>query len=131
MVAARIGRFLAEDDLGCLEAGAVGAQAPAHYAGARAAIAPVLGKAQVDQPARGKVGGQGHVEEATLAAGRDAGDALHRLGQAPVRADDAQAAGLLGHQHAAVGQEGEAPGVLQAVGDRLDDDLGLLGAHTL
>src|SRR5690606_13609664 len=31
--------------------------------------------------------------------------------------DDAQAAGTLGDQHAAVGQEGQAPGVLEAAGD--------------
>ena len=42
--------------------------------------------------------------------------------QLPVRCDDPQPARTLGHQHAAVGEELQAPGMFQAAGENRDHD---------
>ena len=73
-----------------------------------------LGVGPVDHPVLGEARRHRDVEEAALAAGEDLGQAGHRLGELPVGGDDAEPAGPLGDQVAAVRQEREAPGMLEA-----------------
>ena len=49
----------------------------------------------------------------------------------PSRVDDAQPAGPLGDQHAAVGQEGEAPRMIEPARDRLDAEIAGAGREGL
>ena len=64
-----------------------------------------------------KSGRDRDVEEAALALAEDLGGAGDGVGERAVGCDDAQPAGALGDEVAAVGQERDAPGVLEAVGD--------------
>ena len=61
---------------------------------------------------------QRDVEQPALAGGGNLRQAGNRLSvQLAVLADNAQPARALGYQHPAVGKEGEAPRMLQPVGD--------------
>ena len=78
-----------------------------------------LGVAPVDHLVLLERGIESDVEQASLPAGVDGRQPRHRLRHLlSVGADDPQPAGLLGHQHAAVGQERQPPRVDQAFGDR-------------
>ena len=131
MVVAGMGRLLAEDDLNGFERAAVLAQASSRHAGAGTAFAAILREAQIDEPVLREIRIERHIEKPALPAGSDARDALNRLGERTVGIGDAQAAGPFRDQHAAVRQEGEAPGILEIAGDRLDDHFHLVGAKTL
>ena len=74
------------------------------------------GSAKVKKMSRlsAKRGVDRHVEQAALAARRDRRQPGQRRGDAAAAVDDAQPAGALGDEHAAVGQEGQRPGVVQA-----------------
>ncbi len=83
-----------------------------------------LGVGKVDRRIRGIRGVQYDVEQAPLARGDDRRHAGDRLRQLPVLRDVAEPSGPLGHQHAAVGKESEAPGMLEAARDRRHRDAG-------
>jgi hypothetical protein len=73
---------------------------------------------QVDERlARGELRVDGDAEQAALLAGRDLHRRRRRRQQAPVGRDDPDAAGALGDQRAAVGQERDVPRHAQAAGD--------------
>ena len=132
MVAAGMGRLLAEDDLNGVRAPVpFWLRRPARHAGAGPALAAILREAQIDEAVLREIRIERHIEKPALPAGRDARDALERLGERTVGIGDAQAAGPFRDQHAAVRQEGEAPGILEIAGDRLDDHFHLVGAKTL
>ena len=82
---------------------------------------------EVDQAVLREAGVQRHVEQPALAIVPHLGHARDRLGHEPAVRDDAEPAGALRHQHPPVGQEGEAPGVLQPV-HHLDQMETVLGA---
>src|SRR3546814_14388004 len=67
-----------------------------------------------------EVGMQNDVEEAALAARRYLRDAGNRLFEQADVLEEAQAPRPLGDQQPAVGQEGEAPGLVAAGGPGLD-----------
>ena len=72
------------------------------------------------------------VQQAALAVGIDARQTRDRRGiELPARVDHAHAPAALGHQQAAVGQEREAPGILQARDEPDDAYLVLLGSNRL
>ncbi len=90
---------------------AVVLEAPAHYGGGGfGAALHRLGIAEVEESVRGEVGMGYHVEEPGLTPGVDLGNPLHRVGEEPPVADDAEPARLLRDQHVAAGQEGDRPG---------------------
>ena len=120
---ARLGH-LAPDHLRVLEAGR--AEPPARHRGTGAALAG-LREAQVHEPVGGERRRQRNVEQPALPAREHARHARKGRRKLPVLADDAQASLALGDEHAAVGQEREAPRVRQAPRDhdgadrRVDD----------
>ena len=77
-----------------------------------------FGEAPVDQVGLRKRGVEHHVEQAALAAREHGGHAGDRRRQRAVGADHAQAAGAFSHEHLAAWKEGQAPGILQALGHR-------------
>ena len=81
-----------------------------------------FGVAEVDRAIGCEIAAEHHVHEAGLALRVDLRHAGERRRQLAGARDDAHAAGPLGHQHAAVGQEGERPGMHQAAGERLDGE---------
>jgi hypothetical protein len=119
-------RLLPEDHLRAIEGGRRVVEAAARHRRRGAALAR-LGEGEVDEAARGEIGRKGDVEQPALALRQDARHAFERLRDRAVRCDDPQAPGALCHEHAPVRQEGETPGVLEPVGDGLDQDLGLVG----
>jgi len=59
-----------------------------------------------------------HVQESALAHGNDLGNALDRVRQQGAVSDDAEPPGPFGDQDVAPREEGDGPGVLEAVGHR-------------
>ena len=74
-----------------------------------------------------EVGIEGDIEKAALVLGVDLGQASHGLLAQPAVIDQAEAAGLLGHEHVAIREEGQAPRLLEAAGDLGDAEGGGLG----
>ena len=129
MVRAGVGRLLPEDHLHVLERPAGGVDLRARDRGAGAAVAAILGKAQVDHAIAGEIRVEKHVEQAALPARenlRQAGEGLRELA---LGRHHPQPPRPLRHEHAPVRQEGEPPGVLEPARDRLDDEVRLLGLH--
>jgi hypothetical protein len=94
-------------------------EAAAHHA-RRIRAGRAVREGQVDPAVGGVVGIQHDLEQAGLAADKGLGHAAHRLfQQLPVR-DDPQPSRALGDQHPAVRQERDGPGMLEALGQRLD-----------
>ena len=92
----------------------------ARYFGANAFVV-TGGIRKVDKIVFGELRMQHHIHQSALAHGghgRHAADGL-RI-EFEIAADHAQPPGAFGHQHAAVGQEGERPGVRQAFRKRGD-----------
>ncbi len=77
------------------------------------------------------IGMQRDIQHAAVLAHEHGGRALHGLGQLAGLVQEADAPGALGEDHAAVRQEGEAPGLVQPFGQRLHLEGGLLGLHHL
>jgi hypothetical protein len=89
--------------------------AGAHDAGG-GEIAFSVGVGKVDRPVVREAGVEGDVEQAALVAAEDLGRAGNRrLAQSAVL-DQSQGTVLLRHQHAAIGQEGQGPGLLEPAG---------------
>ena len=88
-------------------------------AGAGCAAVAGFGITQPDALVAGKVGVQHHVQQAALALGEYRGCACQRCRYLTGGADPAQAAGALGDQEAAIRQQGDRPGVVQAAGNGL------------
>jgi hypothetical protein len=104
----------------CLQLAARHRRAPA--AGARRVVRPV------DPAVFVVLRMQRDIEQAALPAGDDLGQAFDRFRiEFVILADDAQPSGALGHQHAAVGQEGHGPGVLQAAHEGDDAEVVFFG----
>ena len=91
---------------------------------ARPPPAAWLGKRQIDEAVLLEAGIERDVEQSALAADRHLRHALDGRRQRAVTRNDTQPAGALGHQQAAIGQELEAPGMLEAFRERLDLELG-------
>ncbi len=98
-------------------------QLPVRDGDAAAAAVRVLGVAEIDGAILFEIAVEHHVHQSGLALCVDFRDAGDRRRQFASARDDAQAAGPLGHQHAAVRQEGERPGMHQPAGHRLDFQL--------
>ena len=114
MIAARERAFLAEDDLHVVEPGRAFVHQPgAGKRGARAAVHR-LGIAEIDGMVLRVAAVEHDVEQAALAGRENLRHAGERGRELAVRGDDAHAPRPLGHQHAAVGQEGERPGMIEA-----------------
>jgi hypothetical protein len=109
--------FLAEDHFGLFERAV--AEARPRHRGAAAAF-HLIGIAQEDSPALGEAAVDDDIEQPALARRPDLRHPGQRRRQLAVLADKAQPAGPFGHQHAAVGQEGESPGIDEAARDGLD-----------
>ena len=126
MVAAGHLRLLPEDHRRALERRRRLVETTARDRGRGAALAG-LGEGQIDEPARREIGRQRDVEKPALSLRVDARHAREGRRHLAVRRDEPQPARPLGHQHASVRQEGETPRVVEAAGDGLDQDLGLVG----
>ena len=98
---------------------------------AAAAAVGVLGVAEIDGAIFCEIAAEHHVHQAGLALRVDLRHAGERRRQFAAARDDAHAAGPLGHQHAAVGQKGERPGMHQAAGDGLDFEFAGGGGENL
>ena len=108
-------RCLAEDHLHIRQRLAFEA-APGHRG--PGATAAGLREAQIHQTVLGELRMQHDIEQAALAAGLHARHAGDRTRQGAVDVDEAEAPGTLRHQHPAIGQEGEPPGMFEAFRDR-------------
>jgi hypothetical protein len=75
---------------------------------------------QVEDAAVGKIIGQQYFKQPALARDEDGGQAAYRFRAQPRRVYNAQATGSFGHQHHAVRQERDTPGMLQPLGQGLD-----------
>jgi hypothetical protein len=112
--------LLREDHLDVVEAGRRAVdQAGARHRGRAAAIAAVT---KIKNLVAGVIAVEPQVEQAALSARMHRRHAGERRRQRAVARDDAHAAGLLRHQHAAVGQKCEAPWIDQAARDGRDRD---------
>ena len=88
--------------------------APDHRGGGL--LAPQrLGIADVEEAVRGEVRVGNHVQEPALAPGEHFGKPCHRLWEQTAVPDDPKSARPLRHQHVAAGEEGDGPGVHQAL----------------
>jgi hypothetical protein len=96
-----------------------------------AAAVGALGVAEIDGVIGCEIAAEDHVHQAGLALRVNLQHAGKRRRQLAGARDDAQAAGPFGHQHAAVGQEGERPGMHQAAGDCFDRKLAGGGGENL
>jgi len=83
---------------------------------------------EIDQAVIDEARVQRYVEQTALAVVPHLRHAGNRLGCEPPTIDDAESAGALRHQHPPVGQEGEAPRVLQSFdhGDQMEAVFGAL-----
>ena len=92
----------------------VGEPATGEFRADAVLAAPGIG--EVDQPVAGEIGMQGDVEQPALADGGEVvGQAVDRARvERAVRRHQPQTPRAFADQHASVGQEGEAPGVLEA-----------------
>ena len=131
MVAARERAFLAEDDLQLLELrlGAI-VEPRARHRGAAAAVGGI-GEAEIDRPVLRVIAVEDDVEQSALSAREDRRQAFDCGRQFSVARDDAQPSRPFGDQHAAVGQEGERPGVDEPARDGLDIEIAGGGAEHL
>ena len=68
---------------------------------------------EIDMAVALKVGRHGHVQQPALARPEHARHTAHRIGDCALWRHDAQAPRLFSDQHAAIRQEGQAPGVFQ------------------
>ena len=80
------------------------------------ALSPRLGIAEEDRARAREITGDGNVEQPAFAADRDFWNAFDRGGKAGL-GQDADSARSLGDERVAVGQEGQAPWVLEAAGN--------------
>ena len=124
MVAAADLGLLPEDDLDILETPV--AELAARDRGSCAVFAG-LRIGEIDEVVLGESGIERHIEKAALAVCDYLGHACDGLGDDAVLGDDPQASGLLRDEHAAIGQKGKTPGLIETVRHRLDLDLSLLG----
>ena len=103
------------------------------------AVALLGGIGNIDQAVFGKIGVQRHVEQTGLRAGGGVhpriwlarGKVMDQR-RAPVGGDPLELARPLGHQHRAIGQEGERPGMIEAIRhcfNRVIDRSGIDPAH--
>ena len=129
MVAARQRPVLTEDHLDVVELAVVGKRRARHR-GARAA-AGRLGEAEIDHLVLREAAVEHDVVQAALAGRHDLRHALQRRGQLAVRRHDPHAAGPLGHQHAAVRQEGQRPRMRQPSDHGLDLEIAGRGFECL
>jgi hypothetical protein len=77
---------------------------------------------EVDRRVRSEIRIGHDVQQPALSLCMNPGHAANRLGERSLRVNVAQAAGTLGHEHAPVRQECEAPRVLETARDRRDRD---------
>ena len=87
------------------------------------AAADRLGVTEIDRVVLAVVAVERDVVQAALARGEDFRHARERGRELAVRADNAHAPGALGDQHAAIGQEGERPGMDEALRHRFHRDV--------
>ncbi len=73
---------------------------------------------EIERAVSHKVGMQADVQQAGLPRDMDRRDSCERPRVEPAVGKESQAAGPLGDQHAAAGQEGDAPGLLEALAKR-------------
>ena len=107
-----------EDILDVGESGAaVPARAPDRRGGMRGFVRAGLRIRKVDQPVLGEVRMQRDVHEAAETHRADLRQRTQRGGIEHAFANHAQAAGALGHEHVAAGDESERPGMIQTFGD--------------
>ncbi len=125
-------RLLAEDhfDVLQLRRHAVG-QVAARDGGAVRSALTLFGIAQIDQTVFREAGIECDVEQTALPLRHDLRHAVDRVAHAAFGRHDAQKARPLGDQEIAVGQEGEAPGMLGSGGDRCDADFRFFGRVSL
>ncbi len=116
MPAARRRSFLAEDHLHVVEL-VTGELGPRHRGAAAALVR--IGETEIDGLVLREVAIERDVMQPALARREHFRQAGKRRGELAV-GDDAQTAGTFRHQHAAVGQERERPGVVQSAHHRLD-----------
>ncbi|OMP12863.1 spermatogenesis-associated protein 21 [Corchorus olitorius] len=122
--------LLAEDHLEVADRALVVGQPAIADRRARLAVAR-FGVRQVYAPILREAGREHHVEQAALALGPHARHAGERRRQLARAVEQAQPARPLGDQHAAVGQEGQAPGMFEAARDFADLGLHLLRREAL
>ena len=123
-------RLLAEDDLDVRERPLVLAEDAAGDRGAVAAVAG-LGIAQIHQAVLAEVRVERDVEKAALITRVHLRHARDRLRDLALGRDMAERPRPLGHQHAAVRQKSERPGMAEPVGNGLDVDRGAFGLEVL
>jgi hypothetical protein len=121
-------RLLAEDHLHRFQRAHVVIEPAPRHGGAVAAFSS-LREGEIDEPVRREVGIERHVEQPALVAHVDLRHAGDRVGKRARGRDVAQVARPLGHQHVAIGQEGDGPRIEQPVGESLDMDFAGLGGE--
>jgi len=72
---------------------------------------------------------QRHIEHAAILAHKHAGRALYGFRDIAALVHEAQPAGALGEDHAAIGQEGHAPGLIQVFHQGFDLEAGFLAVE--
>src|SRR3954454_1365766 len=127
---ARDGRLLPEDHLKAFERCARRVQ-PTAAGGGRCATLAGLRTGEINKAVLGELWIERDIQEAALVPRIDARHAAKRRRELPVSGHDPQPARPLRHQHAAIRQEGQTPGVVEPARDGLDNDLGLLGLEAL
>ena len=113
-------RLLLVDHADVLQAS--GAESPPRDRGSGGAAGPRLRVGEVDPAVLGEAGIDHHVEQAALASRRHLRHAPEGIGQSTVSSDAAEPPAALGHEHAAVGQEGQPPRMVEPPRDRLGTD---------
>jgi hypothetical protein len=129
MQPARRRPFLREDHLDVLEPRRVAVDEARTRHGGLTAAAGRNGEAEIDRAVLGEAAIEDHVMQAALIArehGRHAGNRRRKLS---IPRNDAQPAGALGDQHAAVRQKRDRPGVGQARSGGFDRQL--VGCRTI
>ena len=113
-------RLLLVDHADVLEASL--AEPPARHGRSGDAAGSRLRVGEVDRAVLGKAGVDRDVEQAALAPRRHVRHAGDGVGHAAVSLDVAQPPRTLGHEHAAVRQERQPPGMLEPSGDGFGPD---------
>ena len=112
--------FLAEDHLHVAQARLRAVVEFAARHGGATAAAHALRIAEIDRAVAGVILVERDIEQAALAGRPHLRHAVHRRRELAAARDDAQPSRALGHQHASVGQEGEAPRRCEPARHRLD-----------
>src|SRR4029079_14813974 len=123
MIPARDLWVLTEDHLDIVDAAV--AELAARNRGSRAIFA-TLRKGEIDETVVGETGIERHIKKTTLSLSKKRRHAFKRFRLRAVLGDDAEPPGPFGHEHAAVWQKSDAPGVIEPVRHRLDLDRALL-----